>query len=629
MTRDGAQTFQSGPRDGEPDAGELIEWLSRFQGPPQQFLENLLSVQCRLASATGGAILARGGSGRMEVLAVWPRVEPGSTAPVWLARASELAEEAASGGETMVRGLHETEDLYGQPARQHLVLIPIRGGPQGVRGLAAFAVPSSDAQAVAASRERLELTVSLLSLYEMRLTLQQRQADLNRLRQSLEVLSAVNDHDRFGGAAMALCNEVASRWGCERVSYGVLKGRYVHLKASSHTEKFSRKMKVVQDVEAAMEECLDQDVEVLDPAPPDATYVSRAAAELARLHGPATVLSLPMRVQGEPEAVLTVERPPDRPFAADEIETLRLTCDLASRRLHELHERDRWFGARAAGAVRKGLSAVLGPKHTWIKVAGIAVFAVALFLIFAKGTYHADASFVLEATKQQVVAAPFDGTLKEVKVETGDRVRAGETVLAELDTTELKVRLADAKARRLEALTGASTAMDKERFAEAQMARARADQAAAQMELLQHRIDQAVIVSNITGTVIVGDLERREGSRVQTGEVLFEVATIESLRAELAVSEDQIADVDEGDTGTLALEGDPANRLDFEVERINPVAEVVDQKNVFKVRARLLETHGRLRPGMEGVAKIDLDRRRYAWIWTRKLRNWLRMKLWI
>ena len=66
---------------------------------------------------------------------------------------------------------------------------------------------------------------------------------------------------------MAFCNEIAAQWQCERVSLGFLKGRYVQLKAMSHTEDFSRKMKVVQDIESAMEECLDQDTEILVPAP--------------------------------------------------------------------------------------------------------------------------------------------------------------------------------------------------------------------------------------------------------------------------------------------------------------------------------------------------------------------------
>ncbi|MDP7636536.1 MAG: guanylate cyclase, partial [Phycisphaerae bacterium] len=61
----------------------------------------------------------------------------------------------------------------------------------------------------------------------------------------------------------------------------------------------------------------------------------------------------------------------------------------------------------------------------------------------------------------------------------------------------------------------------------------------------------------------------------------------------------------------------------------NPVAEVVEQRNVFKVRVRLKQVRQWMRPGMTGVAKIEIDRRPYVYIWTRRLVNWLRMKLWL
>jgi len=50
---------------------------------------------------------------------------------------------------------------------------------------------------------------------------------------------------------------------------------------------------------------------------------------------------------------------------------------------------------------------------------------------------------------------------------------------------------------------------------------------------------------------------------------------------------------------------------------------------VFKVRVRLQETRPWMRPGMEGVAKVTIDKRPYVWIWTRKVVNWIRMKLWL
>ena len=792
MTVNPTRVSQSDSETHRPTTAEIIERLGRFDGPPEQFLVNLLAVQCHLASAAAGAILRVNPSGGAEVLAVFPQLAPSAAAPVWLALSAESAQQVAAGGKPAVKPLHGPDDLYGAPANQNVILLPLRGG-SGVQGLAAFLVTTGDPRVLAATRERLELTVSLLSLYEMRLTLQQRQGDLSRLRLAMETTAAVNEQDRFAGAAMALCNEVSSRWKCDRVCLGFLKGRYVHLAAMSHTEKFSRKMKVVQDIESAMEETLDQDVEVTYPAGPEATFVQRAAAELSKRHGPTAVLSLPLRREGEVAAVITLERPVDQPFALGEIEALRLTVDLVAPRLASMHLQDRWIGARAAGAMRKGLSTVLGPKHTWIKVAGIAVFAAAMFLTLARGNYRAEAPFVLEPVAQQVVPAPFDGYLKQVYVRPGDQVvgagaaagdqpswllneaaitdwptllavlrghnhehgddepirptswiaaqlpepthraimagttdnpvnplpdglteapqelrkivldglnailasanfydpnawvyvplsdrqrdllalrrpkwmggdqlegdrlielnrsllastlpgavRPGPTVLGTLETAELRLELKSAEAQCLGYRKQADAAMREDKRSDAQIAQAQADQVEAKMKLLEHKIAQSVIVSSMGGCVTSGDLRKQLGAPVKTGDVLFEVAALADLRAELAVPEDLITDVQaaleksakDGEQlgGALATTARPDEHIDFVVERINPVAEVVKENNVFKVRVKLLRTPSLFRPGMEGVGKIDIDRRSYGFIWTRRMINWVRMKLWI
>jgi len=90
---------------------------------------------------------------------------------------------------------------------------------------------------------------------------------MDRLRLVLDVLAGVNRSERFKSMCMALCNELATRLRCQRVSLGFLEGRYVRLQAISHTDTVGRQMKLTQDIEAAMEECLDQDVEVIYPAP--------------------------------------------------------------------------------------------------------------------------------------------------------------------------------------------------------------------------------------------------------------------------------------------------------------------------------------------------------------------------
>jgi len=445
---------------------------------------------------------------------------------------------------------------------------------------------------------------------------------LQQLHRAMETLSVVNRQVRFASTAMAFCNELASQHQCERVGIGFLKGRYVELKAMSHTEDFSRKMKIVQDIESAMEECFDQDIEIVFPSPEEEVCVIRAAENLSKHHGPMAILSLPLRYNDETIGVVTLERPADKEFAVGEIESVRLICELATARLADLYENDRWFGARLAGKSKKFLSKILGPTHTGAKVAAILIFAAILFLVFAKGMFKVKSPFLLEATTQQVIPAPFDGYLYSVEVEI-DSVVKPDNVLARLDTSELKLRLAATKAEKFGYIKQANAAMRDGQTAQGQIAQANADKASAEISLLEYMVSQATLMSPISGTIVKGDLKRQIGAPVKTGDVLFEVAPLDSLRSVLLVPEDEIFEIKVGQEGYLATASYPAERIKFVVERINPMAEVVEQRNIFKVRVRLIEIHPWMRPGMEGVAKVEIEKRHYVWIWTRKITNWI------
>jgi multidrug resistance efflux pump len=495
--------------------------------------------------------------------------------------------------------------------------------------VAVFLVEATDPDLLERLYNQVQHGFHLLSLSETRVRSDANPAAAKRLTQAIDVVSAINQQEKFTSAAMAFCNEVASQWQCDRVSLGFLKGRYVQLKAMNHTEEFYRKMGLIRDIESAMEECLDQDIEILVPAPKEAGFIYRSAQNLADQGNPRTILSLPLRHQGEVFAVLTLERIQEKPFLPDEIETLRLGCELCSARIADLHQHDRWFGSVLAEKTRKMFANILGPAHTWAKVAGIALFLVMVFLIFAKGQFRPDSPFVLEAVEQQVVPAPFDGYLKTVEVDVGDSVERDVSVLATLDTAELRLQLAAAQAQKAGHLKEADTAMRENKIADAQIARANADKAQARIDLLNHQISQSRLTTPLAGVVVKGDLKRQIGAPVKTGDILFEVCPLESIRAQLMVPDDLVLYMQVGQEGRLATASFPDKPIRFVIERIDPMAEVVNQRNVFKVRARLLETHSWMRPGMEGVAKVKVGKKRCVWIWTRKLTNWLRMKLWL
>ena len=78
---------------------------------------------------------------------------------------------------------------------------------------------------------------------------------------------------------------------------------------------------------------------------------------------------------------------------------------------------------------------------------------------------------------------------------------------------------------------------------------------------------------------------------------------------------------------TLVLAGLAAEALDFEVANVS-MAEADNGMNVFRVEARLARSDLKLRPGMEGVAKVDAGTEPLLWVWTHRWVDWLRFTAW-
>ncbi len=608
----------------------VLQHLGAFDGPPEAYVQEMLAAQCAAGPAAGAVLIVPRLEGPAEIVAAFPAVENKEEAPKWIGYAVKGLEHA-EGEEAVVLGLGEGDSMYGGASKEHVVLVPVRRDGE-LEQAAAFHLPTQDTALIERARERLELTAGLLSVYQLRQTLRSQQVKLNLITHSEEVLNAVNGQRKFKSAAYALCDELARRYDGERVSVGFAAGRYIKLQAMSHTEHFTRKMKLVQDIESTMEECYDQDIEVQHPCPPDAPVIARQAKRLSEEHGPTSVFSLPLRLGGdepEPVGVVTIERPADQPLSPREAEALRITCDLVSSRLHELYERDLLFVIRWARKWRKGLAWLIGPRQTWIKATAIGVAAALAIVTLVPGTQKVSAPFEVQPSQRQIITAPFQGELGEVFVEVNDEIVAGETVLAMLETYERQAQLADLYAQ-LETKRGElDTALREGDRSGQRIAQAEIQRTQAQITNLEHEIEQARIVSPMSGVVIDGDLRRRIGGMVDMGETLLEIAPQGALRVELRVPESRIADLEVGMEGELATSAEPGRHMRFRVERIEPVAEVMDGQNVFRVRAVLLDESSHLLAGQEGVAKVDIEERPLIVIWTRDLVNWVRMKLWI
>jgi multidrug efflux pump subunit AcrA (membrane-fusion protein) len=153
-------------------------------------------------------------------------------------------------------------------------------------------------------------------------------------------------------------------------------------------------------------------------------------------------------------------------------------------------------------------------------------------------------------------------------------------------------------------------------------------QAEAQIALLDEQIARAKIVAPFDGLVVNGDLSQSLGAPVEAGQVLFEIAPLDSYRVKVQVEERSIGQVQVGQQGELILTSMPNERHSFTVNVITPVAQAEEGANFFIVEGTLDGAAERLRPGMEGFGKIQIEERKLIWIWTHELIDWARMKAW-
>ena len=155
---------------------------------------------------------------------------------------------------------------------------------------------------------RLQLVAEIPNQLLLRQSASKAQGDTLKVSNTLDLVAKVSQESQFVPAAMTFCNALAARFQCDRVSLGWLQGDGIQLRAMSHTERFDRKMEVIQLLEAAMEESLDQDDTILHPSTETHGPLSRDHAQYARRSDLPHLCSIPLHHADTIVGVVTFER---------------------------------------------------------------------------------------------------------------------------------------------------------------------------------------------------------------------------------------------------------------------------------------------------------------------------------
>ena len=607
--------------DARRGAGEGGSFESAFwarlahAGDAGSFSAHWLDLQCRAFDGViRGAVILRGSeAAAFAPVALWPEGIEGSP------RLAAVVERALQQRQVVVDGVTRAGRRQEPVFIAHPILVD-----DELYGAAALEVDGRPEAAIRDLIERLAWGMGWLEALARRKTFTSKA----RLVTVLELIATSLQHERFQAAATAVVTELAATFGCERVAIGFMKGRHIQVRALSHSAAFAKKANLIRAIEASMDEACDQLATVNYPARAGGPFqVTRAHAELRELHGTGAVCTVPLTAGAHVLGALVLELPAGSEFDPRTVELCEHAALLVGPVLDVKRREDRWLARKAADSLATHLRHLVGPRHVALKLWVLGAVLLVAFFALVEGDYMITADASLEGKVQRAVTASLQGYVAEARARAGDVVKKGD-LLAAMDDRDLRLERQKLVSQGAQQESERRQAIAEGNRARAGILMAQQGQVRAQMELVDEQLVRTRILAPFDAVVVKGDLSQSLGAAIERGNVLFELAPLDTYRIIMKVDERDITTVAVGQTGRLALTSMPNREIPLVVDKITPVSVIDQGRNFFRVEAVAKGEIDKLRPGMEGVGKIQIERRTLFWIWTHKLTHWVRMWVW-
>jgi multidrug resistance efflux pump len=447
----------------------------------------------------------------------------------------------------------------------------------------------------------------------------------------LAVAHAAFEQKDFRSAATSVLSSLAVRLGCDRASLGFRERGLTRVEAVSDGGRIDSRRGAFPEITAAMDEAIDEAATIVYPQPAgEAPRIVAAHACLARQQGLDGVCSVPLVHGGRVVGAIVLELSRPTPPQAAELQFAEALARTIAPWLVAQRDAAQPLSQRIAAAARQAVDRLAKPGHGRFKLAAVAAAALIAALLLVPSPQEVSAQARLEGTTQRAMAAPGDGFLKQVFVRPGDAVHEGQ-VLVEFEGEDLRVERQRLVAEMAGQDASVGDAMQRQDMSALAIASAKVDELKAELAALDQRLERAQMKAPFDGIVIEGDLTQALGAPVKRGDLLLKLAPSDGFRAMVEVDDADIADISQGQHGSIVLTAHPDQAWPMTVARITPLASALEGRTVFEVEVALdasAAASERLRPGMRGVARLHVGNRPPAITWTREAIAWVRLAAW-
>jgi len=566
----------------------------------------------------------------------------------------------------------------GNPTQFLLVVSPLSNGKKNTGLIEIFQRPDSAPNIQKGYLRFLEQMAGLIGDWLKGATLRQVSDRQEMWQQADHFARLVHDNLDLRDTAFTIANEGRQLIGCDRVSVAIKKGGRYKVQAISGQDSIESRSNIVlalnnlatRVVSAGESLWYDGSVEDLPP------QLEEAIEDYVDLSHGRTIAVLPIRrpervIEGDVHSKETVQR---EDMSAREIigaliveqietqvpnEVMRSRVDLVyehtARALNNSMSHSDLFMMPVLRAITRATWLFRGsafPK-TMTVLALIGAVLLAMLLIHINMDLEANGS--LQPVVQHQMFAHVDGEVKDVFVDHGETVKAGQ-LLVTLQNRDLEIEITSLKGQRDETIESITTLEYQSRIPastmEQRLERMRAagqlseslkrketlEAQIALQELNQQRLN---VVSPIDGIVMTWDLKKNLRARpVMKGNVLVTIADPRGdFEVELLMPEKRMKYLDaamsESETGSLNVE----YKMKTDPSKTH---KGVLTKDAIHGRAELDQTEGAIvklhvkpdsmegvsrRPGAQLVADVTAGRANAAFVWFHEVIEWIQVNV--
>lgn len=432
--------------------------------------------------------------------------------------------------------------------------------------------------------------------------------------------------------AFTITNSARQRFNCDQAAMGIVHNDKLRVVCISGLDEVKLRSPGVQKIEQAMGECVDACSPMV--AQSRDRWEDSALAEEGMLHqawrasvNGASVLSIPIDAGDGPIAVVSFRRSGEEPFDADDIDAAnKLFVPLAGA-IPLVTQATRSLPVHASKTARTAVKWCFGPKTIRRKIFLLVAMCAIAWAAMGTRMYRVSVPAVIVAKHEQMVSAPFDGRVESVFIRSGDRVEANQTLMT-MDTTALQLELRNLEAELSNAQLRLSGEVAGSNPAGASIAQGDIRSINTRVKLIISQIEEATVRAPHAGIVMAPEIADLPGRVISTGEPLASIAQDGSMSLELRVPQNRVSDLVEGNRLRFASHARPELPGFSVLGSLAPSSVEREGQSVFIAEADLPEDQTWLRPGMSGVAMIEIGDRSNWWLAVHRIVDSARLRFW-